>query len=122
MNEQNNFTPSELIYLFLDGEADNVQRTVLFTAMASDSNLQEEFHDATRIRAAAQKQALAIVPSALLTQQVFAKAGFGTAASVKTAGFVSSSGGAGTIATLIGSFKGVVAPLLAAAGAAVVTG
>src|SRR5579864_9262732 len=102
MNEQNNFTPSELIYLFLDGEADNVQRTVLFTAMANDSSLQEEFNDAMRIRTVTQKQALAIVPSALLTQQLFAKAGFGTAAaSVKTAGFISSSSGTGAIGTLI---------------------
>src|SRR5579883_595154 len=116
MNEQNIFTPSELIYLFLDGEADNVQRTVLFSAMASDSALQEEFHDAMQIRTVAQKQAQMVVPPAMLTQQVFAKAGFGTAASIKSAGLFSSSG------AWISSFKAAIAPLLTAAVASVVKG
>lgn len=116
MNEQMNFTPSELIYLFLDGEADNVQRTVLFTAMAADSGLQEEFHDAMQIRTVAQKQAQMVVPPAVLTRQLFAKAGFGTAASIKSAGMLSSTG------ALIGSFKGALVPLLTAAAASVVTG
>ena len=77
--ETYNFTPSELIYLFLDGEHNSVERTVLFRSMADNQELQHEFEDALKIRTAALTESLALVPSAALTQSLMARAGFATA-------------------------------------------
>lgn len=83
------FTSSELIYLFLDGEHTPVERSVLFSSLANNSELQSEFEDALKIRAAAVKDASAIAPSATVTSALMSKAGFagGAAASAVSQGW-----------------------------------
>jgi len=117
MNESINFTPSELIYVFLDGETTGVESTVLLSAMASNSALQEEFHDALRMRTAALRDAQTAVPSASLSQSLFVKAGFGTAETAdETIPVVASPG------TFFSGLKWLVAPLLSAAAGSLITG
>jgi len=87
MNLSQPFSPSELIYLFIDGEADGAQRTALLTQLAHDGDLQQEFQDALKIRTAVFAAAQTTAPSAALTGRLFARAGFGgamTAAPVST--------------------------------------
>lgn len=77
MNVSNPLSASELIYLFIDGEADGAQRTSLLSQLAHDGDLQQEFQDALKMRTAVQAVAQNTVPSAALTSQLFARAGFG---------------------------------------------
>ena len=57
MSETNNYSPGEMMYAFLDGEATATQRYRAVSAMASDGALQDEFQDALRIRTAALREA-----------------------------------------------------------------
>lgn len=84
IREQQSWTPSELIYLFVDGEADDVQKHLLFTALANDAALQAEFSDALRIGAAIEEAKLEERPPQHVTAALFQKAGFGEAAAAKT--------------------------------------
>ncbi len=77
--DQLSFSPSELIYLFLDGEHTGVERSVLFRAMADNQELQHEFEDALKMRTAALNEASEIVPPAAVTQSLMSRAGFGIA-------------------------------------------
>lgn len=78
MNDHNDIpmSGSDLLYLFLDGEADAAEKETLFKAMASDHDLQAEFEDAIAMRNAIhQERANTTVPSTL-TADLFTKAGF----------------------------------------------
>jgi hypothetical protein len=75
---EQNFTMNEVIHLFLDGEATNAQRSSLFTAMANDSGLQDEFDRALKLKNALAAEAQTVRPSALLTAALFEKAGVAT--------------------------------------------
>lgn len=68
---------SDLIYIFLDGEATENERTLLFSALATDDALQSEFNDAFRMHTSVQKEIEVTTPPPALTNQLFAKAGFG---------------------------------------------
>lgn len=70
------FSPSEMIYLFLDGEHTAVERSVLFSALANNQELQTEFEDALKIRSSAALDALTMAPPASVTSSLMAKAGF----------------------------------------------
>lgn len=83
IREQQSWTPSELIYLFVDGEADDVQKHLLFTALANDAALQAEFSDALRIGAAIEEAKLEERPPQHVTAALFEKAGFGAVAAAK---------------------------------------
>ncbi len=89
------FSPSELIYLFLDGEHNGVERSMLFKAMAENQELQHEFEDALNIRNAAAREAADIAPSAALGHSLMARAGFAPTAVPQLA----SAGGAVVAAT-----------------------
>ena len=80
MNEHSPITPSELIYLFIDGEADHVEQTLLFKALADDSDLQAEFQRVMHIRSAVEYDKEITHPSAEVTNALFAKAGFASSA------------------------------------------
>lgn len=79
------FTPSELIYLFLDGEHSQVERTVLFNALVNNEDLQTEFEDALKIRAAATQEAQTLLPPSAVTQSLMSRAGFVAAGAVASA-------------------------------------
>lgn len=100
MNDHNDIpmNGSDLLYLFLDGEADAAEKEALFKAMASDHELQAEFEDAITMRHAIhQERANTIVPSTL-TADLFTKAGFAvpTAAAGYAAAHSLSESAAGT--------------------------
>lgn len=78
MTEHNDIpmSGSDLLYLFLDGQANTTEKEALFKAMASDHELQAEFEDAIAMRNAIhQERANTTVPSSL-TADLFTKAGF----------------------------------------------
>ncbi len=69
-------SPSDLIYLFLDGEASGAQQAVLFQSLAKDDELQTEFAEALRIRAATELERTETRPPSTLTADLFRQAGF----------------------------------------------
>jgi len=105
MNDHNDIpmSGSDLLYLFLDGEADATEKETLFKAMASDHELQAEFEDAIAVRNAIhQERANTTVPSTL-TADLFTKAGFAvpTAVAGYAAAHTLSESAAGTWAAKI---------------------
>jgi len=64
-----------MIDLVLDGEINHSQSSSLFTNLASDNNLQVEFHQALAIRRAMNNEIQASVPSAQFTNSLFNRAG-----------------------------------------------
>ena len=77
--EQNNqqTTPSDLVYLFVDGEATDLERTMLFAALAEDTELQGELADAIRVNSAARQESLETLPPPAVTANLFRRAGVG---------------------------------------------
>src|SRR5512142_1336102 len=65
-------TPSELIELFLDGEAGSDERRELFAALARDADLRVEFQDALQLRCDLAQEAERMAPSPALGASVFA--------------------------------------------------
>lgn len=78
MNESQQYTPSELIYLFLDGEADGIQQSTLFAALAHDAELQGEFQEAVLVARTLDRVRNDVHPPQDFTDGVFAAAGFTT--------------------------------------------
>lgn len=78
MNESQQYTPSELIYLFLDGEADGIQQSTLFAALARDAELQGEFQEAVLVARTLDRVRNDVHPPQDFTDGVFAAAGFTT--------------------------------------------
>lgn len=76
MNESQQYTPSELIYLFLDGEADGIQQSTLFAALARDAELQGEFQEAVLVARTLDRVRNDVHPPQDFTDGVFAAAGF----------------------------------------------
>lgn len=76
MNNSQHYTPSELIYLFLDGESDGVQQSTLFAALAHDAELQSEFQEAVLVGRTLDRVRNDVHPPQDFTEQVFTAAGF----------------------------------------------
>jgi hypothetical protein len=67
-------TASDLITIYLDGEATDAERSHLFEALASSPELQREFTAALAINTAAGRDARGMVPPDHVTASLFAKA------------------------------------------------
>ncbi|MDB5035878.1 MAG: hypothetical protein JWQ98_3119 [Chlorobi bacterium] len=93
MDEPTNFTPSDLLYLFLDGEANGMQQAILFGALAGDGELQAEFTQALHMRSALESERNDLRPPVALTNDLFAKAGFGAPVAESVAPALSTAGG-----------------------------
>ena len=120
MDTINTYSPSDLIYLFIDGEADPLQQELLFTSLAGSSELREEFRQAMDIRKSFEKDRKNLVPSAALASSVFSKVGFTTAAAsaaVATTEAIKTSFGSRAILML----KNSLAPLLFTGASALIT-
>ena len=78
MKTLNDNSMSDLIYLFIDGESDNIQQQMLFKELANNTDLQLEFQQALEITRGFAGDKASTYPSAELTKNVFAKAGFST--------------------------------------------
>lgn len=87
-------TPSELVYLFVDGEATDVETSLLFGALADDAELQAELADAIRINAAAQGEAFETLPPADVTGALFERAGMTPTVGNATMGAAGAAGAA----------------------------
>ncbi len=75
MADPHNFSPSELIDLFIDNEADAAQQAVLFAALSNNDDLQAEFAEAMRIRSAIEQDRSDVLPPQEVVNSLFARAG-----------------------------------------------
>jgi hypothetical protein len=86
---------SDLIYLFIDGEATEIERQILFEKLANNNELQLEFQDALKINQNIASNENKLAPTAFLTNSIFSQAGLTqvltTSAVVTTGASVSSS-------------------------------
>ncbi len=105
----NDFSPSELIYLYIDGEADVSQQAALFAALAHDSDLQAEFNDALSLRLSVSNEVRSTVPEPALKHSLLQKAGFTSGASA--IGSVTTAH-APVAASWFAGIKGMVIPVL----------
>ncbi len=80
---------SDLIYLFLDGEATETEREVLFDALKDSPGLQEEFSSAVQAKNAFAADLEQLQPPAFLQQQIAQKAGLMAAKAAASATAVS---------------------------------
>lgn len=76
MEEPITFSASDLIHIYLDGEATSLQQSMLFGRLAGSSELQAEFTEALQIRDAIEHERIHTVVPASVTQSLFEKAGF----------------------------------------------
>lgn len=122
MNGMNDDTwsPAELIYLYLDGEADAAQHTALFAALAHDAELQTEFRDALQMCMSLAAEVRQTSPSPALKEALLYKAA-ATALPAEVAAPVSAT--TGTAGSVAAAVKAVLVPLLSvAAGTLIVAG
>ncbi|HYF03824.1 MAG TPA: hypothetical protein VEC36_10640 [Patescibacteria group bacterium] len=110
---------SDLIYLFIDGEADDTQKSALFAALANDTSLQAEFQSAMKFHTSYPRLTSEdAMPPAILSCNLFEKAGFNPALAVPLATAVVAgtvrSGLLSSIGTKILAFKSVLIPLATA--------
>ncbi|MFC2129812.1 hypothetical protein ACFLSQ_00100 [Bacteroidota bacterium] len=111
MNTLNETPYSEMIYRFMDGETNSVQQKVLFDALASDAELQNEFQQAVSIAKGFNADKMVLIPPARLTNTLFQGAGFSAPMQF------SLSGAAG----LASKFKNFARPLISASVGALIT-
>ncbi len=79
MNNEYQFTASELIHLFVDGEAEPTQQALLFSLLATDTGLQEQFRAAVFMQQTLEQVRASAVPPAHYTTELFSRAGFTSA-------------------------------------------
>src|SRR3989339_222561 len=107
---QNN-SLSDLIYLFLDGEADSTQQDLLFKNLADNPELQSEFQDAVTLNKSLSADSKNLVPSNELTHNLFVKAGFESgAAGSGVTGIVSETTRNTVLSGIIGKIKSSIIP------------
>lgn len=74
LSETNN-AMSELVYLFVDGESSALQNELLFKALASSSDLQQELQEAILIRSTLEQDSAALAVPLKTTANIFQAAG-----------------------------------------------
>ncbi|HET9136645.1 MAG TPA: hypothetical protein VFO76_08405 [Candidatus Kapabacteria bacterium] len=78
-------THSDLIYLFVDGEATPAERSKLYEALANNPELQSEFEDAMRMKEAVEREVTTAIPPPSLTEALFLRAGVAVPVAVSSA-------------------------------------
>lgn len=68
-------TPSELIYLYMDGELEAGQHQELFSLLSTSPELQEEFNDAMAMKSAFESERLSTTVPPSITESVMTNAG-----------------------------------------------
>ena len=76
---------SDLIHLFIDGEATETERNTLFGALKDSPELQEEFHSAMELKKAFAADIMQLQPPSYLQSQIAERAGLIVAASASVA-------------------------------------
>ncbi|GAB1370814.1 hypothetical protein MASR1M45_08760 [Candidatus Kapaibacterium sp.] len=85
----NNFSLNDLIYLYLDGEANDVEKSALFKGLANDISLQNEFQDALMLKNHSFTSKDLIAPPLLVTNNLMNTLGVSASAAVGSAALVS---------------------------------
>ncbi len=111
----NSLSHSDLIYLFVDGEASPAERTKLYEALSNNPALQAEFEDAMRLKAAIEKEVQTAVPPIALTEELFLKAGIAIPLAATTA-VAPAIPAISNISTWLPMLKTFVIPALAVTG------
>jgi len=76
---------SDLIHLFIDGEATETERNTLFNALKDSPELQDEFHSAMELKKAFTTDIMNLQPPSYLESQIAERAGIIVAASAAAA-------------------------------------
>jgi len=76
---------TDLIHLFIDGEATEVERNTLFNALKDSPELQDEFHSAMELKKAFATDIMNLQPPSYLESQIAERAGILVAASAAAA-------------------------------------
>jgi len=74
--------PLDLAFLFLDGEANDIEKQVLFEALSNDVNLQNDFQEAIAMKYAGIEDVKDLTPPVGLTNAVYSSIGIGAATTV----------------------------------------
>ncbi len=111
----NSLSHSNLIYLFVDGEATPAERTKLYEALSNNPELQTEFEDAMRLKAAVEKEVQNAVPPIALTEELFLRAGIAIPLAATTA-VAPAIPAISNISTWLPMLKAFVIPALAVTG------
>ncbi len=82
INELNNLDPLDLAFLFLDGEANETEKRILFEELSKDENLQKEFGEAIEMKYAGIEEAKDLTPPIGLTNAIYGTLGVGAAHTV----------------------------------------
>lgn len=115
----NSLSHSDLIYLFVDGEASPAERTKLYEALSNNPALQAEFEDAMRLKAAVEKEVQNAVPPIALTEELFLRAGVAIPLAA-TSAVAPAIPAISNISTWLPMLKTFVIPALAVTGAVTV--
>ena len=110
-NEINDLTPSDLVYLFVDGEATEAEKSVLFNELSTDSNLQIELQNAISMKTVAFHDSNNTVVPAALSNKVFSAVGIGSGVAAIGASAANMAGkssfwGIGTFYSIISALAG----------------
>ncbi len=111
----NSLSHSDLIYLFVDGEATPAERTKLYEALSNNPELQTEFEDAMRLKAAVEKEVQNAVPPIALTEELFLRAGIAIPLAA-TSAVAPAIPAISNISTWLPMLKAFVIPALAVTG------
>jgi hypothetical protein len=76
--ENENLSLNDLIYLFVDGEATDAEKSALFAGLANNSTLQNEFSDAMLMKKSVPVLADYKTPPAVLASGIFSTVGIGS--------------------------------------------
>jgi hypothetical protein len=74
-NNINGMSVNDLIYLFIDGEANDTEKSILFSELSENSSLQQEFQDALNIKNAAFMETSNLILPLSVTNSIFNKVG-----------------------------------------------
>ncbi len=109
---------SDLIYLFIDGETDEIEQQTLFKELANNYELQTEFKQAVLMSKNFMRDRAVLTPAATLKNSIFLKAGLSAAGGAVATSIVSS-GSLGRVFELFSKFSTQIYATLAGALATV---
>ncbi|HPO64095.1 MAG TPA: hypothetical protein PK762_13535 [Candidatus Kapabacteria bacterium] len=95
---------SDLIYLFIDGETDEIEQQALFKELANNYELQTEFKQAVLMSKNFMRDKAVLTPAATLKNSIFLKAGLSAAGGAVATSIVST-GSLGRVFDLFSKFS-----------------
>ena len=108
INELTNLDPLDLAFLFLDGEANETEKRILFEELSKDETLQKDFQEAIEMKYAGIQEAKDLTPPIGLTNAIYGTLGVGAA---HTIGNLSQNYGGNYFSGLVNSASTFVSPI-----------